>query len=133
LLGSLISGPISELLGGRNLPVVGASMLFGEGVERPWMIRTTVGILLFAAIAGCGQGVYNSVDQALNVDVLPSEKESGKDLGILNLSTTAGQTVGPLVTSAVVVATGGYSAVFAVSILAALFGAFTITRIKGVD
>ena len=133
LLGSLISGPISDRLGRRKLPVVVASILFGVGVAMPWMIPTTVGILLFAAIAGFGQGVYNSVDQALNVDVLPSEKEAGKDLGILNLSTTAGQTVGPLVTSAIVVATGGYSAVFAVSILAALFGAFTITRIKGVD
>ena len=133
LLGSLISGPISDRLGRRKLPVVVASILFGVGVAMPWMIPTTVGILLFAAIAGFGQGVYNSVDQALNVDVLPSEKEAGKDLGILNLSTTAGQTVGPLVTSAIVVATGSYSYVFAVSILAALLGAFTITRIKGVD
>lgn len=133
LLGSLISGPISDRLGRRKLPVVVASVLFGVGVAMPWILPTTTGILLFAAIAGFGQGVYNSVDQALNVDVLPSEKEAGKDLGILNLSTTAGQTVGPLITSAIVVATGGYSAVFAVSILAAVLGAFTITRIKGVD
>ena len=133
LAGSLISGPISDRLGRRKLPVVVASVLFGVGVAMPWILPTTAGILLFAAIAGFGQGVYNSVDQALNVDVLPSEKEAGKDLGILNLSTTAGQTVGPLVTSAIVVATGSYSYVFAVSILAALLGAFTITRIKGVD
>ncbi|MGY5765338.1 MFS transporter [Brachybacterium sp. DNPG3] len=132
LVGSLISGPISDRLGRRKLPVVVASVLFGIGVAMPWILPTTAGILLFAAIAGFGQGVYNSVDQALNVDVLPSEEEAGKDLGILNLSTTAGQTVGPLITSAIVVATGGYSAVFAVSILAAVLGAFTITRIKGV-
>ena len=58
--------------------------------------------------------------------------QAGKDLGILNLSTTAGQTVGPLVTSALVVSTGGYGLVFPVAIVAALLGAFFITRIKSV-
>jgi MFS family permease len=89
-------------------------------------------MFLFAGIAGFGYGVYTSVDQALNVDVLPNEEEAGKDLGILNLSTTAGQTVGPLITSALVVATGGYGLVFPVSIAAALLGAFAITRIRSV-
>jgi MFS family permease len=132
LVGSMFSGPISDKIGRRKLPVVVSSVLFAVGIAMPWVWPTPMGMFLFAGIAGFGYGVYTSVDQALNVDVLPSEEEAGKDLGILNLSTTAGQTVGPLITSALVVATGGYGLVFPVSIVAALLGAFFITRIKSV-
>lgn len=132
LVGSVVSGPVSDLIRRRKLPVVASSVLFAVGIAMPWVWPSPMGMYLFAGIAGFGYGVYTSVDQALNVDVLPSEKEAGKDLGILNLSTTAGQTIGPLVTSALVVATGGYSLVFPVSIVAALLGAFFITRIKSV-
>jgi MFS family permease len=132
LVGSVLSGPISDKIGRRKLPVVASSVLFAVGIAMPWVWPTPMGMFLFAGIAGFGYGVYTSVDQALNVDVLPNEEEAGKDLGILNLSTTAGQTVGPLITSALVVATGGYGLVFPVSIAAALLGAFFITRIKSV-
>jgi MFS family permease len=132
LIGSVAAGPISDLIGRRKLPVVLSSVLFAVGIAMPWVWPTPAGMFLFAGIAGLGYGVYTSVDQALNVDVLPNEEEAGKDLGILNLSTTAGQTVGPLITSALVVATGGYGLVFPVSIVAALLGAFFITRIRSV-
>ncbi|PWD51669.1 MFS transporter [Serinibacter arcticus] len=132
LVGSVVSGPISDLVGRRKLPVVISSVLFAVGIAMPWLMPTPMGMFLFAGIAGFGYGVYTSVDQALNVDVLPNQEEAGKDLGILNLSTTAGQTIGPLVTSAIVVATGSYSVVFMVSICAALLGALAIARIRSV-
>ncbi|MFF2053184.1 MFS transporter [Leifsonia sp. NPDC058194] len=132
LIGSVVSGPISDLIGRRKVPVVAASILFAVGVAMPWIWPTPMGMFLYAGIAGFGYGVYTSVDQALNVDVLPNEKEFGKDLGILNLSTTAGQTLGPLITSAIVVATGGYSLVFLVSIVAAVLGSVFILFIKKV-
>jgi MFS family permease len=132
LIGSIGAGPVSDLIGRRKLPVVLSSVLFAVGIAMPWIWPTPAGMFLFAGIAGLSYGVYTSVDQALNVDVLPNQEEAGKDLGILNLSTTAGQTVGPLITSAIVVATGGYGVVFPVSIAAALLGAFFITRITSV-
>ncbi|WOF21554.1 MFS transporter [Microbacterium betulae] len=132
LVGSVVSGPLSDLIGRRKLPVVIASVLFAVGVAMPWIWPTPMGMFLYAGIAGFGYGVYTSVDQALNVDVLPNEAEFGKDLGILNLSTTAGQTIGPLITSAIVVATGSYSLVFVVSIVAALLGSVFILFIKSV-
>lgn len=132
LVGSVAAGPVSDLIGRRKLPVVLSSVLFAVGIAMPWIWPTPMGMFLFAGIAGFGYGVYTSVDQALNVDVLPDEEQAGKDLGILNLSTTAGQTVGPLLTSALVVSTGGYGIVFPVAIVAALLGAFFITRIRSV-
>ena len=52
-------------------------------------------------------GLEFAVDQALNVDVLPSQEEAGKDLGILNLANTVGQVLAPVVVGAIVLATGG--------------------------
>jgi MFS family permease len=132
LVGSMVSGPISDRIGRRKPPVVLSSVLFAVGIAAPWLWPTPMGMYLLAGIAGLGYGVYTSVDQALNVDVLPSEENAGKDLGILNLATTAGQTVGPLITSALVVAFGGYSLVFPIAIVSALAGAFVITRITSV-
>lgn len=60
-----------------------------------------MGMYGFALLAGLGYGIYSSVDQALNVDVLPSKEEAGKDLGILNIANTIGQILGPIVTSSI--------------------------------
>lgn len=131
LAGSLVSGPISDLIGRRKVPVVIASILFAVGIAMPWIMPTAMGMYLYAGFAGFGYGVYSSVDQALNVDVLPSKEEAGKDLGILNLATTLGQMAGPIVMSTVVLSVG-YSFAFPISIAFALIGCIFILMIKNV-
>ncbi|MBL3629178.1 hypothetical protein KGN14_07525 [Levilactobacillus brevis] len=76
-----------------------------------------------------GYAVYGAVDQALNIDVLPNKEEAGKDLGILNIATTLGQTVGPIVTSIVVVM-GGYKLVFPIAIVFVLLACIFIQMIR---
>lgn len=132
LLGAFLGGPISDLLLRRKVPVVLASLCFAIGVAMPWIFPSTLGMYLFAAIAGFGYAVYSSVDQALNVDVLPDPETAGKDLGILNMSTTFGQMCGPLITSFIVTSTGNYALVFPVSIACAVIGCFSILAIKKV-
>lgn len=129
LLGSLVSGPISDRIGRRKIPVVVASVLFAIGIAMPWIMPTVVGMYLYAGLAGFGYGVYSSVDQALNVDVLPSKEEAGKDLGILNLATTLGQMAGPLVMSLITL-NWGYAAAFPTAIVVALVGSVFIMTIR---
>ncbi|RSX50162.1 MFS transporter [Bifidobacterium callimiconis] len=132
LIGSLGGGPISDLIGRRKVPVVVASLCFATGVAMPLVMPSAMGMYLFAGIAGLGYAVYGSVDQALNVDVLSSKEEAGKDLGILNLATTLGQMAGPIITSSVVVATGTYMPAFFISIAFAVLGCVFIMAIKAV-
>lgn len=73
-----------------------------------------------------------AVDQALNVDVLPNDKDSGKYIGFINLSTTLGLTLAPMITSIIVMKTGSYSFAFLVSIIGALVGAGFVMAIKKV-
>jgi MFS family permease len=132
LVAALGSGPLSDLIGRRKLPVIVASLLFAVGFAMPWIFPTAMGMYLYAGIAGLGFGVYSSVDQALNVDVLPDQEQAGKDLGILNLATTLGQTAGPIITSSIVVATGSYAIVFPIAIAMSILGAVSIIGIKSV-
>lgn len=132
LVAALGSGPLSDLIGRRKLPVIVASLLFAVGIAMPWIFPTSMGMYLYAGIAGLGFGVYSSVDQALNVDVLPDQEQAGKDLGILNLATTLGQTAGPIITSSIVVATSSYAIVFPVAIAMSILGAISIIGIKSV-
>ena len=131
LVGSVLAGPISDKIGRRKIPVVAASVLFAIGIAIPWVMPTSMGMFLYAGIAGLGYGVYSSVDQALNVDVLPSKEEAGKDLGILNMATTLGQMVGPIIMG-VVALNFGYAMAFPIAILFALLGCVFIMLIKKV-
>lgn len=132
LVSALSAGPISDKIGRRKVPVVIASLLLAIGYALPWLMHSPLGMILFSAVGGFGYGMYGSVDQALNVDVLPNEKEAGKDLGILNIATTLGQMVGPIVTSAIVVATGSYGMVFPTAIVMVLLACVFIMMIKKV-
>lgn len=132
LVVSLASGPISDHLGKRKLPVFISSAIIAVGIAVPWLIPTKGAMLAYAALMGLGYGIYMAVDQALNVDVLPNPDEAGKDLGILNLANTLGQVIAPIVVSSIVVATGGYFLVFPVAIVAVMAGAVVILFIKKV-
>ncbi|OIK61274.1 MFS transporter [Oenococcus oeni] len=129
LVGSLASGTISDFIGRRKLPVIVASILMVIGYFLPWIMKTPGSMMLFAGFAGLGYAVYGAVDQALNVDVLPSKEEAGKDLGILNIATTLGQMVGPIVTS-VLVGIAGYTLVFPTAIGFAIVACIFIQLIR---
>jgi MFS family permease len=129
LIGSLTSGAISDFIGRRKLPVIIASALLIIGYLLPWVMKTSFSMILFAGFAGLGYAVYGAVDQALNIDVLPSKEEAGKDLGILNIATTLGQMAGPIITS-VLVGMGGYNLVFPTAIAFAIIACIFIQLIR---
>lgn len=143
LIAAVTAGPITDRIGRRKLPVALASCLFAVGAAMPLLFRSAMGMYLFAAIAGLGYGVYNAIDQALNVAVLPNPKEAGKDLGILNLANTLSTVIGAVLTSIIVsvakfvmhssgTPTAAYAWVFVVAIVIVLIAAALIMRIRNV-
>lgn len=130
LVASLTSGAISDKIGRRKPIILVATIMMCIGIALPWLLKSVIGMYGFALLAGLGYGIYSSVDQALNVDVLPDKKNAGKDLGILNIANTIGQILGPIVTSAIVVATGSYFMAFPISIVLIAVGYVSIALIK---
>lgn len=128
---SLISGPLADKLKIRKVPVITAGIIIAIGVFIPRLTTNAWGMLAYAVVAGIGFGMYNSVDQALNIDVLPNEKTAAKDLGLLNMANSAGQIFGPIV-AATAINVGGYGYIFPAACCFALVGSILIAFIKGI-
>lgn len=128
---AFISGPIADKLHLRKWPVVAASLMMGIGCIIPSFAPHAYLMLVYAVISGMGYGMFSSMDQALNIDVLPNEKTAAKDLGILNIANNGGQVIGPILTSSVI-AFGGYDYVFHLGFGLAMFGALLLALIKRV-
>lgn len=132
LLAAFTAGPISDYIGMRKIPVSLAAVLFAIGAAMPWIFHNAMGMYLFAAIAGFGYGVYNAIDQALNLSILPNPAEAGKDLGILNMANTLSSVIGAALASGLVMATNNYMLIFPACIVVVLLGSVLILCIRGV-
>ncbi|MGH8954589.1 MAG: MFS transporter [Microbacterium sp.] len=126
-----IAGPISDKIKRRRLPVVIAAGLIAIGAILPFFNASPWALIAYALIAGIGMGMFNSVDQALNIEVLPDPDTAAKDLGILNLANTGGQVLGPIVAAAAI-AVAGYQGIFVLACALAVLGAIPILLIRSV-
>lgn len=126
------SGPLSDKVARRKPFVIGAALLIGVGVLVPAIAPFSWAFIAFAVLSGIGNGVFSSVDQALNIEVLPDKKNAAKDLGLLNVANSGGQMVGPVITSIVVAASGGYQLVFVVAAVLLAASALSVAFIRKV-
>ncbi|SEQ01328.1 Na+/melibiose symporter [Streptomyces sp. yr375] len=124
LVAIVIAGPLSDRLQRRKSFVFAASVLMAASMAIPLLSPTVPALFVQAVVAGFAFGIYIPVDQALVVDVLPDPNAYGRDLGVANLATNLGQSLGPALAGAVVTITGGYTfvwvAAFALVALAAI-------------
>lgn len=128
---TVIAGPISDKIKSRKIPVIVSSLLVAIGSAIPFFWNDPRMMIVYALIAGTGMGAYNSVDQALNIEVLPNKDAAAKDLGILNLSNTGGQVFGPVLAASLITWVG-YHALFPLAAVCSLIGAVLIVFIKKV-
>lgn len=128
---ALVGGPLADKMKRVKAPVVIATFALGAAALFPLFIRHPWAMFVYAIIAAFGNGLYNSVDGALNMDVLPSSDTAGKDLGLINLANTLGQMLGAMVASAIVEAFG-YQSIFIFAVAMEIIGGAAIMAIKRV-
>jgi MFS family permease len=99
---------------------------------------------LLGIIFGVGYGAYQSVDWAMASEVLPSEDDYAKDMGVWHVAMTAPQVVAPLLAGFLLdtfrlngAAIGtppnfGYTTIFALAILYFILGTVLVRRIRKV-
>lgn len=129
---AMIVGPLSDRIHRRKPMVVLAACLAIIGFVFPIVMRDITGMYCAACFVALGNGIFMSIDQALNVDVLPSKENAGKDLGFINAATTAGQSAGMALTSAIVTATGTYTLIFPIAIGMSVLSIVSVLLIKSV-
>jgi MFS family permease len=132
ILFGFISGPLSDKVGRRKPFVIGAALLIAIGVLFPLFAPFAWGMIIYAILSGIGNASFTSVDQALNIEVLPDKATAAKDLGLLNMANSGGQILGPVVTSILVASTGGYQATFIAAFVMLALSAALIAPIRKV-
>ncbi|SDZ47532.1 hypothetical protein SAMN05216554_4037 [Herbiconiux ginsengi] len=64
--------------------------------------------------------------------VLPDKDRFGTDLGVLNIASTLPGVIGPAIAGVIVIAFGGYLAIYIAVVVIALLGALAVLPIKSV-
>ncbi|MCI1858808.1 MAG: MFS transporter [Sporolactobacillus sp.] len=128
---ALVSGPLADKAKRVKLPVAFATFLFGIAALFPLFVAHPWTMYVYGVLAAIGNGIYNSVDGALNLDVLPSVDTAGKDLGLINLANTLGQMLGA-VTASAIVSGFGYQGIFYFAVGMEIIGGFLIMSIRSV-
>jgi MFS family permease len=130
---AMIGGMLSDRLRRRKLFAAGAALTLAGAMlvfstVPPWPV-VMAGFLIF----GCGAGCYYAVDIALVSQVLPSQRNAGKDLGVINLANTLPQALAPILA---LLCLGpqhvNYHALFLVAAGLATAGGLAILPIRGV-
>jgi MFS family permease len=105
-------------------------MAIAAGILAMW--PTWPGAIIAAAVLGAGYGVYVAVDSALITQVLPKATDRAKDLGVINIASSAPQVLGPALSAPVVVYLGGYPTLYALTAVVTLLGSVLVRRIRSV-
>jgi MFS family permease len=133
LLTVVVGGVLSDRAGRRKPAVVfsGYAMACSALLLAVW--ETWTGAIVCAALLGLGYGVYLSVDQALITQVLPTAEDRAKDLGIINIASSAPQVLGPALAAPIVTYLGGYPSLYVCVAVVTILGSVFVGRIRGVE
>jgi MFS family permease len=128
----VVGGVLSDRSGRRKPSVIvsGYVMAVAALILAVW--PTWTGCLVAAVVLGLGFGVYLSVDQALITQVLPSDRDYARDLGIINIANSAPQVLGPALAFPIVSYLGGYPVLYVIVAAVTVLGSVLVTRIRNV-
>ncbi|WP_318764795.1 MFS transporter [Lactiplantibacillus carotarum] len=126
-----VAGPISDKFKILKLPVSLSTIFLAFGALTLFFMRNNAGIIIYAFAAGIGMGMWNSLDNLLNLEVIPDQDRIAFFLGVYNLGNTITQAIAPVIAAAVI-GLFGFSAIFIVSFCFSLIGGILMLSIKSV-
>lgn len=133
IVAGLLAGLASDRIGRRRELVFAGGICLAGGAALMALIPQWPGPALAQIVFGVGIGVYGVVDTALIAQVLPSRANAGRDLGLMNIATTAAQVLAPfLALLALQLAGHDLQLLFALSAALAALGAVTILTVRRV-
>ncbi|MEH7418064.1 MFS transporter [Neobacillus drentensis] len=127
-----IAGPIADKFKLLKLPVGLSTILLGIGALCIFFLQNEIGIIIYAFMAGLGMGIWNSLDNLLNLKVIPDKDRVGFFLGIYNLGNTVTQAIAPVI-AAFMISAIGFSSIFIMSFVFSIIGGISILSIKSVS
>lgn len=129
ILMGFFAGPVSDKFNLLKLPVGFSVIFLALGAGSLFLFRDMTGISLYAVCAGIGMGMWNSLDNLLNLRVIPDKNRVAFFLGVYNLGNTVTQAIAPVI-AATVISLFGFSSVFFVAMAFSLAGGLCVLSIK---
>ena len=129
---AVVFGRISDRTGRRRIFVVWSGVVMAVAALVLAIWPTWPAAMTAAVLLGLGFGVYLAVDTALITQVLPTATDRAKDLGVINIASSAPQVLGPAISAPLVTHLGGYPTLFAATAVVTLLGAVLVMQIKRV-
>jgi MFS family permease len=138
LISAFAVGWLSDRFGRKRMVYISGGLMSVVGFI--FIITHSLPIVLAAgAIFGLGYGAYSSVDWALVADVLPSQRDYARDMGIWNIALSLPQVIAPVLGGPLIDSftragnpTLGFQLLFAMAIVYCVIGTVTVRYIRGV-
>lgn len=130
VVASLIAGSLSDSTGRRKPIVIIAALVQALSAVMILISPTFVGTAIAAAVMGVGYGAYMAVSLALATDLLPRVEHHARDLGIVNVSASLGQLLGPLLGAGLVALVGGFWLLFLAAGILSVAGAVMTVAVR---
>lgn len=127
---SLVAGSLSDRTGRRKPIVIVAALVQALSAVMILISPTFVGTAIAAGVMGVGYGAYMAVSLALATDLLPRVEDHARDLGIVNVSATLGQLLGPLLGAGLVALVGGFWLLFLIAGILSVIGAVMTVAVR---
>jgi MFS family permease len=132
LISTVLGGVLSDRFQRRKVFVIISSIVMALALLIFAFFQSWIGAIVGAVILGLGTGVYLSVDQALATQVLPSERDRAKDMGILNIALSLPQSLAPAIAAPILTLTHSYLVLFTLAAVTTLIGSFIIQPVRSV-
>jgi MFS family permease len=137
IVAAVASGWLSDRIGRRKPLVFGAALFMAAAVTTPLLAPSIPGMVVYAVLIGIGYGAFMSVDLALMTQVLPKRPgagdSTGKDLGLLATAINVPQILSPVLSAALLSATGNnYPLLFVAAGAFVFVGSFLVLPIRSV-
>lgn len=141
LMSSLISGLISDWMGGKRkqLVYISGGIMCLAGLLFAFT-RSYLWSLMLGGLFGLGFGAFSVMDWAMATDVLPNAEEFAKDMGLWSLAMVLPQVLAVPLSGLVLdffrandYQSMGYSLIFLLAALYFCIGTVFVNRLEGVD
>jgi MFS family permease len=129
---AVAAGAISDRIGRRRLLVAVSGLVMAIPAVMLALWPSWPVTMASAGVLGLGFGIYLSVNQALVTQVLPSASGRAKDLGLINIASSAPQVLAPAIAALLVTRLGGYPTLYLSVAAITVLGSIFVLRIRSV-
>lgn len=112
VLASIVVGVVSDRIGRRRLLTVACAVVQASAGVVILASPTFAATMVSAALMGVGYGGFSTVGLAFATDLLPSSRDNARDLGVVSVTASLGQLLGPVIGACLVAIAGAFWLLF---------------------